>query len=412
MMELLWLLLPVAAASGWWAAKREFAVRQHEFGDGAEYFRGLNYLLNDKPDEAIEVFTRMAKFDRDTVDTHIALGSLFRRRGEVDRAIRIHQELVARRSLNAHQCSRAMMELGEDYMSAGLFDRAEKLFCELAGQPEFAAAALDKLVDIYEQEKDWHQAIAYCDELQKSTGRSRKLEAANFCCELAEVAQQRGDPDTARNFLQQALTRDPGCVRASVLLGETDMESGDYESAIAAFKTVQQQDPRLFPEVIEPLGRCYAALQNESELMDYLRTVQERDHSGRVTVAVAESLARQRDDKAALEFLEAELRDYPTFLGLRHLIELKLAHIRGPNQADLETLYRISQHMLHGVARYQCDNCGFVGKWLHWQCPGCKTWNSIKPVPDLVFGQSDGERPKDTSPALRPNRCAGANRGD
>jgi len=384
MIELLWLLLPVAAASGWWAARREYGRQDDGCANSAEYFKGLNYLLDDKPDQAIEVFVKMVEVDRDTAETHLALGNLFRRRGEVCQAIHIHCNLIARTNLTLQQRRLAMLELGEDYLRAGLFDRAEMLFRELIEQPGHRAVALARLVAIFEQEKDWRQAIAYCDRWQQVTGQSKSVEVAHFCCELAEEALQQGDSAQARELLRQALARDSYCVRASILRGRMAMAEGDLMAAMAAFKAVEQQDRSYFAEVITPLSQCYAALNQQAELIKYLRGVHDSDHSGRITAALAELLVQQEGEDTALRFLETELRNYPTFLGLRCLIELKLVHQKGISHTDLDTLYRTSKHMLNSTAHYQCDHCGFVGKVLHWRCPSCKSWNSIRPLADLV----------------------------
>jgi len=384
MFELLWLLLPVAAASGWWAAKREYTDRNSVRLGQADCFKGLNYLLDDQPDKAIDTFVRTVDVDRDTADTHLALGSLFRRRGEVDRAISIHSNLISRNTLSTQQRSRALLELGEDYMRAGLFDRAEVLFRQLVDQPDHTAVALARLVGIYEQEKDWQQAIEHCDHLEQLSGQSRQIETAQFCCELAEQAWHQKDSETAQQFLHEAVIRDPNCVRASILRGYIAMTAGDNATAITAFQWVERQNRSYFTEVIAPLSRCYAALERHSDLLKYLRQIHERDHSGRLTDALAALLLQQEGEEPALHFLEDELRRYPTLLGLRRLVELKLARSEGTN-SDLEALYRISRHMLDDAARYRCDKCGFVGKFLHWCCPSCKSWSSIKPLPDVVF---------------------------
>lgn len=379
---LLWLLLPVAAASGWWAATRRAAAPRDINGRGAEYFTGLNYLIEDKPDEAIEVFTRMANVDPDIAEIHLALGNLFRRRGEVDRALHIHNSLINRPTLTATQRRRAMLELGEDYLRAGLFDRAEELFRQLLKQPGHTEIALARLVRIFQQEKDWRQAMDACDRLEQISGESRRRETAHFCCELAEESTEHA---TARTWLEQALRRDPQCARANLLLGYLARRIGDYPAAIAAFQAVERQDQGYLPEILAPLSQCYEALNRPREWGAYLREIQQRDHSGRLSEALANWLHQHEGEAAALRFLEEELRDYPTLLGLRRLVEIKLARGEGAEYADLRALHCISTQMLNSSARYRCANCGFVVKSLHWCCPSCQQWSSIKPMPDLVM---------------------------
>ncbi|MBL8253896.1 MAG: lipopolysaccharide assembly protein LapB [Candidatus Competibacter sp.] len=390
MMELLWLLLPVAAASGWWAARREIAKPNRAAVRSADYFKGLNYLIDDKPDQAIEVLTRMADVDRDTAEIHLALGNLFRRRGEVDRAIHIHGSLIARTNLTADQRRQAVMELGEDYLRAGLFDRAEALFRELMEQPDHMEVAISRLIYIFQQEKDWRQAIEYCDRLEQIGGGSKRKETAHFCCELAEVASSRPKDAEAKAWLLDALGRDPDCTRASLLLGRFAMRIGDHQAAIEAFQAVERQDRGYFPEVIAPLAQCFSTLDRLDDWVRYLREVQERDHSGRVTDALAEWLLKREGEEVALQFLECELRDYPTLLGLRRLVEIKLERGEGAEYADLRALHCISTQMLNSAARYRCVNCGFVVKSLHWCCPSCQQWNAIKPMPDLVIKTTAG----------------------
>lgn len=387
-MEFLWLLLPIAAASGWWAARRSPMDRSSVAVRNADYFKGLNYLIDDQPDQAIEVFTRMADVDRDTAEIHLALGNLFRRRGEVDRAIHIHGSLIARTHLTADQRHRAMLELGEDYLRAGLFDRAEELFQKLLDQPDHTVLALSRLIHIFQQERDWRQAMAHSDRLERISGESKRRQTAHFCCELAEEANARRQDDEARTWLLDALTRDPNCTRANLLLGRLAMRAGDHHAAIAAFQAVERQDRGYLPEVIAPLGQCYSTLGRLNEWIAYLREVQERDHGGRITDALAEWLLRQEGEEAALRFLECELREYPTLLGLRRLVEIKLARGQGAEYADLRALHCISTQMLNNAARYRCGNCGFVVKSLHWCCPGCLQWSTIKPMPDLVMKTS------------------------
>ncbi len=384
-MELLWLLLPVAAASGWWAARRADLKRSRAAVHRADYFKGLNYLIDDQPDQAIEVFTRMADVDRDTAEIHLALGNLFRRRGEVDRAIHIHGSLIARTTLSANKRRRAMLELGEDYLRAGLLDRAEALFRELLDQPAHTQTALSRLISIFQQEKDWRQAIAYSDRLERISDEYQGRQIAHFCCALAEEARARNEDAEARSWLNDALVRDPGCTRANLLLGQLAMRAGDYQAAIIAFQAVERQDQGYFPEVIAPLSECYGALGRLDEWIAHLREVQQQNHGGRITDALADWLLRQEGEEAALRFLERELRDYPTMLGLRRLVEIKLARGEGVEYADLQILQCISAQILNSAARYRCDHCGFVAKSMHWCCPSCQQWSAIKPMSDRVI---------------------------
>ena len=216
------------------------------------------------------------------------------------------------------------------------------------------------------------------------TGQVRKAEAAHYCCELAEETLSRGDRETPKTYLKQALERDTNCARASILQGHIALGNKDYAAAINAFKTVERQSPDHFIQVIAPLGECYIASGRHDEFIRYLREVHSREHSGRLTAALATLIARQENAENALAFLEQELKEYPSFLGLRSLVELKLELPERTKDPHVAILYRASRHMLDGAVHYKCDNCGFTGKMLYWHCPGCKHWDTIAPLPDLL----------------------------
>ena len=230
------LLLPVAAFSGWFVGRRDDVEKKHaarsSSGMSPDYFKGLNYLLNDRPDKAIEVFIKVLEVESETVETHLALGNLFRRRGEVDRAIRIHQNLVARPTLDNEQRSLALLELGLDYMRSGLLDRAESLFKELLDGKMFERQALRNLVDIFQQEQDWDQALSYIRRLENQTNEEQHAVRAHFYCEKALIALANNDESAARHFLGTALKEDRKCVRASVMIADIASDRGAYKSGL------------------------------------------------------------------------------------------------------------------------------------------------------------------------------------
>ena len=381
MLELLWLLLPVAAASGWWAAARSLERRETPPND---VFRGLNYLLDEKPDRAIEVFGRMVEADPDAVDIQLTLGSLFRRRGEVDRALHIHSELLRRAQLSAGQRGRARLELGEDYLRAGLFDRAEQLFTELLELPDYRSRALVRLLSIYEQEREWQRALDACDEVERATGTPMRIVAAHYCCELAEESVRSSNRDAARGWLDRALGYDERCARAAILRGRLELADGEPARALDAYTRVVARAPEFLSEVVEPLKTCYAALHRHADWIALLRGLVNQCHVGCVAGALGQALREQEGPTAALAFLEAEVAQHPSVEGLRQLIELKLAVAAPVPPADIELLLRIGRELTDRGPRYRCDNCGFVGRTLHWSCPGCKRWNTVKPIPDRL----------------------------
>ena len=394
--SLLWLLLlPVAAASGWWFAKREERRKQEENALGLypDYFKGLNYLINEQPDKAIEVFVKMLEVDTETVETHFALGSLFRRRGEVDRAIRIHQNLIARPTLTQEQRNQALLELGEDYLRAGWFDRAESMFLKLIETEDSTsdilssatcasqvAPALRSLCDIYQQEREWNKAINSAQKLETATGKKLSNIIAQYYCELAEQARQRQDIDEANKMIRRALASDPKCVRASILQGDIDMMSGHYTSALRAYKNVEEQDADYLAEVIPRLVDCYNKLGNPEEIAGYLKNVLQKYAGVAPLLAFAELLRDQQGEQDAAVFVAEHLNKQPTLSGVTCLIDLYLVGSEGKIREHLLMLNTAIKKLLQERPLYQCEQCGFSGKSLHWQCPGCKKWSTLKPV--------------------------------
>lgn len=385
--DLLWLLLPLAVASGWLAARMD---QKHRQGNGRDlpsaYFQGLNFLLNEQPDKAIEVFIQMLEVDSDTVETHLALGNLFRRRGEVERAIRIHQNLIARPTLDKSQRSLALLELGQDYLKAGLFDRAENLFLELAEIRVHTEQALRFLVHIYQQEKEWDRAISASRKLARVAGRSQDEVIAQFYCELAEQAFAEQDFAQARRLVGDAFAVDRKCVRATILLGKIEAAQGRHREALKSWKKIEEQDPTYVGEVVGLVAASYQELQDEGGLYEYFDGLLRRHGGVTLMLALADVIKKRDGVQAAAEFVANWLRRQPSVQGLHGLLALNLVTADPSSQADLNLLQGIISELLEEHQGYLCQECGFRGKTLHWQCPGCHRWNSVKPIvsqPDM-----------------------------
>ncbi|MDX1431909.1 MAG: lipopolysaccharide assembly protein LapB [Gammaproteobacteria bacterium] len=381
--DFLWLLLPLAAASGWLVGR--FGKRRRESEAAAEdlrsnYFKGINYLLNEQPDKAIEVFIKVLEVDSETVETHLALGNLYRRRGEVDRAIRIHQNLIARPNLDSGMRSEALLELGHDYLSAGLLDRAENLLQELADDGDYRVQALRQLIDIYEQEKDWSKAIDSARQLEKATGNHLRPVIAHYQCELAERYRDSEDAEGALAMLEKALATHSSCVRASILEGDVLTDRGEHEKAIHAYQRVEEQDADYLPETIERIQVCYRALEQHAEMDAYLRGLMER--YGWITPMLAlTDLKRDREGaEGAIAFISDQLRRRTSVRGLDRLLELELEGKDGEHRAHVSILKDLTGELLSDRPIYKCRHCGFPARLLHWQCPSCKHWNTIKPI--------------------------------
>lgn len=380
--ELLFLLLPVAALSGWLLGRRDAANGGRQFLHlSSDYFKGLNFLLNEQQDKAIEVFIHMLEVDSDTVDTHFAVGNLFRRRGEVDRAIRIHQNLIARPTLSRQQRDQALYELGTDYMRAGLLDRAENLFQELVAESTaYRSQALRQLLDIYQQEKEWHKAIAVGQRLQGMGHDSISPIIAQFFCEQAEQALMLGERNEALRLVRRALAEDRNCVRATLLEGRLELDAGDYKSAVRILRRVEQQDPAYLPEVLVPLQEAFVQQGRLDEMIAYLREILARHGGISIMLTLAELIRQQQGEKEASAFVVKHMRGHPSIRGMERLIDLKLHSSEGSAREDLLVLKDLTDTLLESKPVYCCSHCGYSGKTLSWQCPSCKQWNTTKPI--------------------------------
>jgi lipopolysaccharide assembly protein B len=376
------MLLPVAAVSGWFLGRRN-SERSRRAGVSelsSSYFRGLNYLLNEQPDKAIEVFLKLAEFNRDTVETHLALGNLFRRRGEVDRAIRVHQHLIARPNLSNEEKTIALLELGEDYMRAGLLDRAETLFTDLVAMDAQVPSALRHLIGIYQHEKDWGKAIDHARRLEKISGDSQGPVIAQFYCEQAEQARAAKNFADAHAHLNHAFESQPECVRAYIVLGHVEMQQGQLDAAAEAFERVATLDVDFVPEVLPPLLDCYAKLQQMERAEKFLLDAIERSQGVTPVIALARLYASTQGEQAAIDFLTRQLRQRPSVRGLMTLIGATLHKSEGEARENLLILQDLTRKLIEGQAMYRCSRCGFGAKAHHWQCPSCKTWGSVRPI--------------------------------
>lgn len=380
------LLLMAAVALGWLAARWQRQAGESRYRRvNAEYFKGLNFLLNEQPDKAIEVFIRMAEVDSDTVETHFALGSLFRRRGEVDRAIRIHQNLIARPSLSREYRSQALYELAQDYLRAGLLDRAESILLELLDAPSYTEAALISLVSLYEQQKDWAQAIAMRRRLQAVTRVSEQQTIAQYFCEMAQSALNSQDRNLAMRFLKRAQAHDPRCVRAQLLLAQMAEDAQDWERSERHYRRALEQEIRFATDVLPSLARVSRRLEGQTSLDQILTELRRSNPQAVPYLAIAAILDPQLDDPVSRECVEEYLCTEPSLRSLYEMFTRFSGTGGAAAGADLRPLQAAVRSLLSMGPRYRCEQCGFRGKTLYWQCPSCKTWNSTKPFHEIVL---------------------------
>lgn len=388
-LTLLWLLLPVATVSGWYVARREYQYKAKRSGSNLpqDYYKGLNYILNEQPDKAIGVFMKLSALDDSTVEIHLALGSLFRRRGEVDRAIRLHQNLVNKSTLSPDLYSQALQELALDYTSAGLLDRAEDLCLELVDVDGKNIAALRLLRDIYQQEKEWFRAIDVARKIGACTCESQSLTVAQYYCELAEQAWRKEDNAQAVRMLDKAISEDQNCGRALMIRGRIEHRMGNFDAAISAFQKLEAQAPEYLSEILEELKECYRKVGQKDKMVAYLKRII-RDHHGVELVLTAARMLREYEGEAvALEFLGTEVTERPSLRGVQYLLELDMGHVKD-EKGYLAVIKSSLDKLLVNKPVYRCNNCGFTGKEMHWCCPGCKTWSSIKPIHEFQWGAS------------------------
>jgi lipopolysaccharide biosynthesis regulator YciM len=374
------LLLPLAALSGWVIGRR--GGQRHSDTQvsrlSTTYFRGLNYLLNEQPDKAIELFLHIAELDKETFETQVALGHLFRRRGEVDRAIRLHQALVQRSGLNDAQRVQALLALGEDYMKSGLLDRAETVFSELV-ELDLSPLALKHLIGIYQAERDWAKAIENARRFEQATGEPMGKLVAHFECELADRHRAAGELDAAREAVARAYGADANSVRAGMLEGRIELDAGNDAAALRSFERVARGDPDYLPEVLPSLLACYETVGDLPGARRFMAEMCEHYRGIAPVLALTRMIEKDEGVAAARAYLAKELKDRPSVRGESALIDLSLAERADPT-ATLVDLKHITDQLLVRNPSYRCTRCGFGARSHHWQCPSCKEWGSVKPL--------------------------------
>jgi len=378
-------LLFIAAALGYVFAKFGETEDDEDAPDqfSSDYLKGLNFVLNEEPDRAVELFTRMAELDDEALETHFALGSLFRKRGEVERAIRVHQNLMARPGLAQVHKDQAENALAEDYLSAGLFDRAEALFLKLCDSAEYRVKALRRLVRIYEVTREWERAIQVQADLDRALkGQSRPAapgaQVAHYYCELAEQALEEQDIVRAREMLKHA----DGCRETTVrsLLARADLErdTGKPKDAVRLYQKVVKQAPNLLVDVMRRLVGSYRDMDGEAGLSKYLRKLISTDAEHTAAIAMSAVRDPDIDDPVALDALVDYVAADST---LRHLIGID--RIENASSSErmriLDEVRQALRTILATKPAYHCTECGYACLGLQWQCPGCRAWETVKP---------------------------------
>jgi lipopolysaccharide biosynthesis regulator YciM len=376
------LALPFLFVAGWLA--RGFESRVSETDNAAlprSYFRGLNHLLNDQPDKAIDAFIEVVKLNPETIELHQALGNLFRRRGEFDRAVRIHTHLLNRADLPARQRSHALEELGQDYLKAGLLDRAEDAFLQLLEDRHHRFDALRALVRIYQTEREWLKAVDCARKLESEAGESHHVAISHYYCELASDALARNSLDDAQRVIDQALAANRKSVRALILNGDVAAKRGELQEALRQWRGVEDASAEYVPLIAARVADAMAAEGREQEALDWLEHALREAPSIDLLDVIAHRATAWRGAAVAEKMIAKETQRHPSLLGFERLLEARMANNQnnGKDDDELRLLSSLLSNHTQKLARYRCSKCGFRAREFHWNCPGCTSWDSYPP---------------------------------
>jgi lipopolysaccharide biosynthesis regulator YciM len=385
--EFWWLLaLPLFFSLGWVAARVDLKqLLAESTALPAAYFKGLNFLITNQHDKAIEAFSEAVQANTDSLELHFALGSLFRRRGEVDRAINLHLNLLKKKELEPQQKLAVTAELAQDYLKAGLLDRAEELF-ESLNDDRYRQPALRALLEIYVREREWERAIKAATELERLSGVPFRIEIAHYYCELAVKSKLANDAHTARFELEQALNANKHCVRANVLLGDIEAEAGDHKAAISIWKRIEFQKPEYLGLIAPKLLASYRALNQTNEGLNILRVYLQTYQLTALLNVLYEATMIEEGAESAAKLARNELIKMPSLNTLDQLLQARAIvennqSNNNSNMQDTQLMQQAVRHAIGNKTAYHCQQCGFKAKYHHWQCPACNAWEALPAEP-------------------------------
>jgi len=381
----LYLILVVAIGLGFMLGRRERARRRvRRISDlGRDYYQGINYLLDDRPDLAIDGFIDALPVGEAGIDAHLTLGAVVRRRGELDKAIRIHQNLLERPHLSAENRALAELELARDYLGAGLLDRAEQLLRELVDRGGATdRVALEHLLEVYQRERDWSRAIEIATQIVRRGDREGRTALAHFHCELAEQLRTQGDLAGALDRLDQARQHDRTCPRIGLLRADLDLDAGQPERAREALREVAQTTPGLAGEAIDPYARACNELEDPDELASFLEQSLAAFSDSRVARALAQHYEARGELERAESLLTEQLATFPSISALGALSAFQIRHGDATAVRHASLIVEFADAALAHRALYRCGSCGFAARRLMWQCPGCRKWGRFSYVAD------------------------------
>ena len=386
--EFWWLLvLPLFFSLGWLAARVDLKqLLAESTALPAAYFKGLNFLITDQHDKAIEAFTEAVQANTDSLELHFALGSLFRRRGEVDRAIHLHLNLLENKDLEPQQRIAVTAELAQDYLKAGLLDRAEELF-ESLDDSRYRQPALRALLEIYVREREWERAIKAATELERLSGVPFRVEISHYYCEMAVKSKLANDTHTARFELEQALNANKNCVRANVLLGDLEAEAGAHQVAISTWKRIEFQKPEYLGLITPKLLNSFRALNKASEGLNLLQMYLQTYKLPSLLNVLYEATLAEEGAESAVKLARNELIKKPSLNTLDQLLQARTiveTNNQSNQQQDTQLMQQAVRHAIGNRSAYFCEQCGFKAKHHHWQCPACNAWESLPAEPATV----------------------------
>jgi len=389
MLELLFLLLPVAAAYGWVMGRNSLRSAQRKQSSiiSSHYYKGLNFLLSDQPDKAVDTLIKMISVNNDTIETHIAMGNFFRHRGELDRAIRVHQNLISRDEISKRQEALALVELGTDYLLAGFLERAEGVFIQLLENDKHFSIAQQKLFNIYQVTKEWNKAVELASRSLKITPNDEHLYLllSHFYCEQAVDLIADAKLDEAQNTLKKAVMVEGKQVRAWLELGKLAVKQEDYSQAINYLSEIPKRDLDWLSEAIPLLETSAGKSDSWDQLEKILEPYWQKCASS--YIAKVNIIARKGDIEGAVDTLLYQLKQHPTMRGFKSLLSLYQQLLNDERtQQSIGHLHELIDKQIAQRPKYRCHSCGFSGRQLYWLCPSCKKWSVIKPIKGL-----DGE---------------------
>ncbi|MFW5431934.1 MAG: lipopolysaccharide assembly protein LapB [Methylophilaceae bacterium] len=383
--EYWWLLiLPLFFTLGWVAARVDIKQLISESTTlPAAYFKGLNFLIGDQHNKAVEAFSEAIHVNSDSLELHFALGSLFRRTGETDRAINMHLNLLEKKELTENQTEAVKAELAQDYLKAGLYDRAEELFKGLKDQ-RYRQPALNALLEIYVREREWEQAIETATELERLSGIPFRKEVAQYHCELAMNAMIDQQLDQVRFHLAHALDANKKCVRANVLLGDLEIQLDNHAAAISHWKHIEFQDPEHLGLVAPKLLNSFSATDKAKDGIALLKTYLESYKLPSLMSALYEATITEEGPDSAATLARNELIRQPGLQTLDQLLQARAMSdkdSRSKNNQDIQLMQQTVRNAIGNRSAYHCNQCGFRAKQYHWQCPACNAWESLPSEP-------------------------------